>query len=75
MMVGAKITVADWWYWNQIPVTLGNIAGGFLFTGLPLYWTYRKQHDADRQAPAAKRVVVRRSGVTPVQLARSTPRG
>ena len=54
MMLGAKITIADWWYWNQIPVTLGNIAGGFLFTGLPLYWTYRKEHDAERQAPAAK---------------------
>ena len=43
IMLGAKITVAEWWYWNQIPVTLGNIVGGFLFTGLPLYWTYRQR--------------------------------
>jgi formate/nitrite transporter FocA (FNT family) len=42
MMLGAKISVADWWYWNQIPMTLGNIVGAFLFTGLPLYWTYRR---------------------------------
>ena len=28
-------------FWNQLPVTLGNIVGGFLFTGLFLYWTYR----------------------------------
>jgi formate transporter len=41
MMLGAKVTVADWWLWNQIPVTLGNFVGGFLFTGLFLYWTYR----------------------------------
>ena len=41
MMLGAKITVTDWWVWNQIPVTLGNFVGGFLFTGLFLYWTYR----------------------------------
>jgi formate/nitrite transporter FocA (FNT family) len=39
-MLGAKISVADWWLWNQIPVTLGNIVGGFVFTGLALYATY-----------------------------------
>ena len=26
MMMGAKVTVADWWLWNQIPVTLGNLS-------------------------------------------------
>jgi formate transporter len=41
MMLGAKVTVADWWLWNQIPVTLGNLVGGFTFTGLALYMTYR----------------------------------
>jgi formate/nitrite transporter len=41
MMLGAKVTVADWWLWNQIPVTLGNLVGGFCFTGFALYWTYR----------------------------------
>ncbi len=41
MMMGAKVTVADWWLWNQIPVTLGNIIGGFVFTGLALYATYK----------------------------------
>lgn len=40
MLLGAKVTVADWWLWNQIPVTLGNFAGGFFFTGLALYLTY-----------------------------------
>src|SRR4029077_3867689 len=32
MMMGAKVSVADWWLWNQIPVTLGNLVGGFVFT-------------------------------------------
>jgi len=41
MMMGAKITVAQWWLWNQIPVTLGNLVGGFIFTGLALYITHR----------------------------------
>jgi len=41
MLLGAHVTVTDWWLWNQIPVTLGNIAGGVIFTGLGLYLTYR----------------------------------
>jgi len=41
MMLGAKISVYDWWAWNQIPVTLGNLVGGFVCTGLALYSTYR----------------------------------
>lgn len=40
MLMGAKVTVTDWWLWNQIPVTLGNLVGGLLFTGLALYVTY-----------------------------------
>jgi formate transporter len=50
MMMGAKVTVADWWLWNQIPVTLGNIVGGFVFTGLAIYMTYKPQ-------PAAAKVL------------------
>jgi formate/nitrite transporter len=41
MLLGAKVSLADWWLWNQIPVTLGNIVGGFVFTGLALYVTYK----------------------------------
>jgi formate/nitrite transporter FocA (FNT family) len=47
MMMGAKVTVANWWLWNQIPVTLGNVVGGFAFTGLALYATY-KPHGAGK---------------------------
>lgn len=41
MMLGAKVSFSDWWFWNQVPVTIGNFVGGFVFTGLILYWTYR----------------------------------
>lgn len=41
MMLGAKVTIAQWWIWNQLPVTIGNLVGGLLFTGLFLYWTYK----------------------------------
>jgi formate/nitrite transporter len=56
MLLGANVTVADWWLWNQIPVTLGNIVGGFLFTGLAIYATYKP-------APAAKP-----AALTPTQV-------
>jgi formate transporter len=50
IMLGAKVTVADWWLWNQIPVTLGNLVGGFTFTGLAIYMTY-KPRAASAPAP------------------------
>ena len=43
MILGAKVTIADWWLWNEIPVILGNIVGGMLFTGMALYVTARKK--------------------------------
>jgi formate/nitrite transporter len=48
MLLGAKVSLADWWLWNQIPVTIGNLVGGFVFTGLALYVTYKPA-----KAPAA----------------------
>jgi formate/nitrite transporter len=46
MMMGAKVTISDWWLWNEIPVTLGNLVGGLLFTGLALYVTYGRRDTA-----------------------------
>ena len=46
MLLGAKVSVFDWWLWNQIPVTLGNLVGGFVFTGLALYATYKPAQKA-----------------------------
>ena len=42
MLVGAHVSIQEWWLWNQIPVTVGNILGGFIFTGLALHLTHRK---------------------------------
>lgn len=38
MWMGAPISYRDWWLWNQIPVTLGNLVGGLVFVGLPMLW-------------------------------------
>lgn len=43
IMLGANVTVTDWWLWNEIPVLLGNIVGGMIFTGFALYLTARKE--------------------------------
>lgn len=54
MLFGARTTSIDWWVWNQIPVTLGNLVGGFVLTGLALYATFRvrsaKAHPAREPA-------------------------
>jgi len=42
MLLGARVSPGDWWLWNQLPVTLGNVVGGLVFTGLALHLTHRK---------------------------------
>lgn len=42
MILGANVSVGDWWFWNQIPVLIGNFAGGAVFTGLLLYLSHKK---------------------------------
>jgi formate/nitrite transporter len=38
-LFGAPVSLYQWWVWNQIPVTLGNLVSGALLTGLALYAT------------------------------------
>ena len=40
MMLGAAISVKQVLFWNLLPVTVGNIIAGAIFTGLPVYVTY-----------------------------------
>jgi formate transporter len=63
MLLGAKVTIADWWIWNQIPVTIGNFVGGALFTGFALYLTYKSSSTPStavlQRDPAAEAHLVR----------------
>jgi formate transporter len=48
MMLGAAISTKQILFWNLLPVTLGNIVAGAIFTGVPLCVTY-----ASNPAPTA----------------------
>jgi formate/nitrite transporter len=59
IFLGAPVSVGQWWLWNQIPVTIGNILGGLFLTGCALAVAYPSQSTpavapvaADRAAPA-----------------------
>ncbi len=61
IILGADITVAQWLFWNQLPVTLG-IVGGALLTGLLLHYA-----NPDNDAAADARDVPR-DGIAPEGL-------
>ena len=39
IMLGADVSIANWWFYNEIPVLIGNVVGGMIFTGFALYFT------------------------------------
>ena len=45
MLLGAKVTVSDWWFSNQLWATFGNILGGVIFTALALYLTHGRKKE------------------------------
>jgi formate transporter len=47
-MMGAKFSVADWWIWDRIPVTLGNLVASFVFTGLAIYLPHKPREAASK---------------------------
>ncbi|MGB7847024.1 MAG: formate/nitrite transporter family protein [Candidatus Acidiferrum sp.] len=54
MLFGAPVSVTQWWMWNQIPVTLGNLVSGALLTGLALYVTNTPKKAATMMEPALR---------------------
>lgn len=43
LLMGGNFTIADYLIWNEIPTVLGNLVGGLLLVGLPLYATYGRK--------------------------------
>ncbi|MDO6681678.1 MULTISPECIES: formate/nitrite transporter family protein [unclassified Oceanobacter] len=40
MIMGGDFTIGQYLIWNELPTVMGNLIGGFLFVGLPLYYTH-----------------------------------
>ncbi|MEJ2646673.1 MAG: formate/nitrite transporter family protein [Gammaproteobacteria bacterium] len=40
MIMGGNFTLTDYFLWNELPTALGNLVGGFMLVGLPLYFTH-----------------------------------
>jgi len=51
MIMGGDFTIMEYLIWNEIPTALGNLVGGFLLVGLPLYLTHVKT-SKERKAKA-----------------------
>ncbi|WP_258131189.1 MULTISPECIES: formate/nitrite transporter family protein [unclassified Microbacterium] len=64
LLMGADFTVWDYIVWNELPTVVGNLVGGLLFVGLPIYFTHGR--------PKARRVRAVRAagrGAHPVDVA------
>jgi formate transporter len=57
ILMGADITISDWWIWNQIPVTIGNFIGGFIFTGLALHLVNKNKGKKENE-PISKSISI-----------------
>ncbi|HEY1802360.1 MAG TPA: formate/nitrite transporter family protein [Terriglobales bacterium] len=57
MMFGAPISIRNWFLWNQIPVTIGNIIAGVFFTAAALYATYGSKQAASSQKVLEKEII------------------
>jgi formate/nitrite transporter len=57
LMMGAKATIGEYLLANEIPVTIGNLVGGFLFTGLALYLAYQNREARVAPMPEGRTVM------------------
>ena len=46
LLLGAEFTIMDYLIWNEIPTVVGNLVGGLVFVGLPLYYSHRRKSPA-----------------------------
>ncbi|UJP10990.1 formate/nitrite transporter family protein [Microbacterium sp. KUDC0406] len=67
LLLGADFTLWDYLIWNEIPTVLGNLIGGLLLVGLPLYIT----HGHPRMR-AVRTTALRRRGIVDTSVAPRT---
>lgn len=52
MLLGAQVSVGEWWVWNQAPVLVGNLIGALTLTAALLYFSHRTR--VNRLVPAVE---------------------
>jgi formate/nitrite transporter len=43
MMLGANVSMSGWWFWNELPATIGNILGAVIFVAMVYQYAYGKK--------------------------------
>jgi len=59
MIMGGDFTFMEYIMWNELPTVLGNLVGGFVMVGLPLYYTHVRT--SPRRAQKAAEPLVERT--------------
>lgn len=52
MIMGGDFSIMDYILWNELPTVLGNLVGGFLLVGLPLYYTHVRESKSKKTVQA-----------------------
>ena len=65
MIMGGEFTISEYFLWNEIPTALGNLVGGFVLVGLPLYYTHVRTSPERKLAVSADRQYVGSSENSP----------
>jgi formate/nitrite transporter len=66
MLLGAEVTLTDWWLWNQIPVTIGNALGGITLTGLALFAIHNTARASQTHSAPSLQVAATKSPSVPL---------
>lgn len=48
LLLGGEFTIGDYIVWNELPTVLGNLVGGLVFTGIPMYLTFVRGRSANQ---------------------------
>lgn len=65
MIMGGEFTFMQYIIWNELPTALGNLVGGLVFVGLPLYYTHVRTNPERKLKNKAAGVVKPSATVNP----------
>ena len=65
MIMGGEFTFMQYIIWNELPTALGNLVGGLVFVGLPLYYTHVRTNPERKLKNKAASVVKPSATVNP----------